>query len=104
MRATEQCIVRPTRNDRVTIHYSNLDRTPDGEALTGTSQSVWAQDDEASEAMLEEIIVTATRREMSPQDVPMAISAVGQEQIVNMDDYLRSIPSLSLIDGRLSGI
>ena len=73
-------------------------------ALTGTSQSVWAQDDEASEAMLEEVIVTATRREMSLQDVPMAISAVGQDQIerfgyTNMDDYFRSIPSLSLIDG-----
>ena len=68
------------------------------------SQSVWAQDSDASEAMLEEVIVTATRREMSLQDVPMAISAVGQDQIerlgiTNMDDYFRSIPSLSLIDG-----
>ena len=73
-------------------------------ALTGTSQSVWAQSGTASEAMLEEVIVTATRREMSLQDVPMAISAVGQDQIerlgiTNMDDYFRSVPSLSLIDG-----
>ena len=73
-------------------------------AFSGTSQSVWAQDGTASEAMLEEVIVTATRREMSLQDVPMAISAVGQDQIerlgiTNMDDYFRSVPSLSLIDG-----
>ena len=73
-------------------------------ALSGTTQSVWAQDSEASGVMLEEIIVTATRREMSLQDVPMAISAVGQDQIerlgiTNMENYFRSIPSLSLIDG-----
>lgn len=72
--------------------------------FSGTSQSVWAQSGTASEAMLEEVIVTATRREMSLQDVPMAISAVGQDQIerlgiTNMDDYFRSVPSLSLIDG-----
>ena len=73
-------------------------------ALSGTTQSAWAQDDDAADAMLEEVIVTATRREMSLQDVPMAISAVGQDQIeqlgiTNMENYFRSIPSLSLIDG-----
>ena len=73
-------------------------------ALSGTTQSAWAQDDDAADAMLEEVIVTATRREMSLQDVPMAISAVAQDQIeqlgiTNMENYFRSIPSLSLIDG-----
>ena len=73
-------------------------------ALSGTTQSVWAQDSEASGVMLEEIVVTATRREMSLHDVPMAISAIGQDQIerlgiTNMESYFRSIPSLSLIDG-----
>ena len=72
-------------------------------AFSGASQPAWAQDSEA-DGMLEEVIVTATRREMSLQDVPMAISAVGQDQIeqlgiTNMENYFRSIPSLSLIDG-----
>ena len=50
-------------------------------AFSDTSQTAWPQEDEASEAMLEEAIVTATSREMSLQDVPMANSALGQDQI-----------------------
>ena len=73
-------------------------------ALSGASPSAWAEDDEAGASAIEEVIVTATRRGQALSKVPLAISAVGQDEIermgyTNMDDYFRSLPSLSLIDG-----
>jgi iron complex outermembrane recepter protein len=52
---------------------------------------------------IEEIVVTAQKREESLSDVPMAISAVGADAIdkrnlVGMDDYLRTIPGVSMQD------
>jgi iron complex outermembrane recepter protein len=53
--------------------------------------------------VLEEIVVTAQKREESLSDVPMAISAIGGDSIdkrnlVGMDDYLRTIPGVSFQD------
>ena len=49
----------------------------------GASQTLLAQDDDVDGegAMLEEIIVTATKREMSIYDVPMAITAFTAESM-----------------------
>ncbi len=52
---------------------------------------------------LEEIIVTATKREESAQDIPMSIAVIRNQDIerrglVGMEDYLRSIPGVSQID------
>jgi len=49
---------------------------------------------------LEEIIVTATKREASVQDVPLAITAFGEQDIVrqgfkSLDDYVGQIPGLA---------
>ncbi|HUD96783.1 MAG TPA: hypothetical protein VMO24_04520, partial [Woeseiaceae bacterium] len=49
---------------------------------------------------LEEIIVTATKRQVSMQDVPLAITAFTDEDIVRqgfktLDDYVGQIPGLS---------
>jgi len=49
---------------------------------------------------LEEIIVTATKREASLQDVPLAITAFGEQDIVrqgfkSLDDYVGQIPGLA---------
>ena len=52
---------------------------------------------------IEEIVVTATKRAASLQDVPMSISALGGDEIARrgldeMDDYLRAVPGTAFID------
>lgn len=56
-----------------------------------------------SEWVLEEIVVTATKRSTGIQDTAMSISAVSGEAIdkrglVGMDDYLRTLPGVSMQD------
>ncbi|HET6630592.1 MAG TPA: TonB-dependent receptor [Woeseiaceae bacterium] len=63
-------------------------------AACGT-QVAYAQD-----AQLEEIVVTATKREASLQDVPLAITAFTEDDIVRqgfetIDDYVGKIPGLA---------
>lgn len=55
---------------------------------------------QAQDLAIEEIIVTATKRESSIQDVPMSIAAFGNDDIVRegfkqLDDYAGRIPALS---------
>ncbi|WP_181160168.1 TonB-dependent receptor domain-containing protein [Sandaracinobacter neustonicus] len=60
----------------------------------------------AEEAALEypEILVTATRRAVSVQEVPMAVTAIGEEQLERMGangfaDFYRSVPGLLFSEG-----
>lgn len=68
----------------------------------GTSQQVMAQgDDEADNVMLEEIVVTATKREESIFDVPIAITAFSQAQIeragiTDLVDIGKFVPNLNV--------
>ena len=55
---------------------------------------------EAQSQALDEIIVTATKREANVQDVPIAVTAFGEEDIVRqgfktLDDYIGQIPGLA---------
>jgi len=68
--------------------------------LMGLSTTVGAQQASSSPAGLEEIVVTATRREESIQAVPMSITAVTEVALENRAattffDYGSSIPNLS---------
>ncbi len=59
----------------------------------------------ASELVLEEIIVTATRRERSVQDISLAVSAYGAEQlelsgVTDINQLMRIAPSLMLTAGQ----
>jgi iron complex outermembrane receptor protein len=59
-----------------------------------------AQDNEPSSGGLEEVTVTAQRREQSLQDVPLAVTAFSSEQmetrhIVDTYDLVRNIPNLT---------
>jgi outer membrane receptor protein involved in Fe transport len=61
----------------------------------GTAQT-WAQD----EASLEEVIVTATKRAESLQDIPMAVTVMDEQRLEQMGaveffDYAISVPNLS---------
>lgn len=73
--------------------------------LALVSQLALAQttdEDMEKSATLEEIIVTANKREMDMQDLPQSIQAFTTEQIEklgfkNMQDYLKAIPSMSAV-------
>ncbi|MFT5140099.1 MAG: iron complex outermembrane receptor protein [Lysobacterales bacterium] len=66
-----------------------------------TAQQVRAQDDGAS--LLEEIIVTATRREQTVQDIPYNISAMSGDainllNIVDQAEMLRAMHGITVVD------
>jgi iron complex outermembrane recepter protein len=68
---------------------------------SGTAQSGSTQ--EIERLMLEEIVVTATKRLENVHDVPMSIAVIGDQDIerrglIGMEDYLRSIPGVNQID------
>jgi len=70
--------------------------------MSGGTQLALAQDD-SNEMILEEIIVTATRREQSIQDIPYNISAVSGDmiegfQILTNEELMRAIPGVSMVD------
>lgn len=78
-----------------------------GYALTST-QTAWSQqqNQNASEG-LEEIVVTATRREQNLQDVPLAVVAytgemLERQNIENMEDLKAVVPNL-VVAGNLGG-
>lgn len=55
-------------------------------------------------ALLEEIVVTATRREMKASEIPFNISAITGDEIeeanlVDMQDLLRAMPGVTVADG-----
>jgi iron complex outermembrane receptor protein len=52
---------------------------------------------------LQEILVTATKREESPQKIPISVTAISGQDLqdrnaVNFDDYARTVPGLSFTD------
>ena len=62
---------------------------------------------QVSSALIEEVVVTAQKREESVQDVPIAISAMSQNQldalnVKNTDDLLKAFPNLSVKPGGAS--
>ena len=68
----------------------------------GVAQAV-AEESEDIEWALEEIVVTATKREVGLQDAPIAVSALSSELIekrnlVGMSDYLSTLPGVSMQD------
>ena len=57
----------------------------------------------AQEGMLEEVIVTATRRSESIQDIPLNITALGsdlieRERLSDLSDVARRVPGMTLVD------
>lgn len=70
-------------------------------AIATMSVTAVAQETQ-SDGALDEIIVTATKREMNLQDIPQSIQAFSEEDIdklglTNMADYMKAIPSLSTV-------
>jgi len=62
-----------------------------------------AQEADDSDYALEEIIVTATKRDVSMQDIPATIQAITQESLAamgakGMEDYARFVPSVNVVN------
>ena len=66
-------------------------------AGTGGAQA----ESDAEDARLEEVIVTATKRDLNLQDTPLSVTAITDEEITlqrldNFEDYVGQIPGLAL--------
>ncbi|MEC9284846.1 MAG: TonB-dependent receptor plug domain-containing protein, partial [Pseudomonadota bacterium] len=66
-------------------------------AGTGGAQA----ESDADDARLEEVIVTATKRDLKLQDTPLSVTAITDEEITlqrldNFEDYVGQIPGLAL--------
>ncbi|MGI9236634.1 MAG: TonB-dependent receptor [Woeseiaceae bacterium] len=73
-------------------------------AVAGHAEEARAQDDGAREGGLEEITVTARKREQSLQDVSASVQAITGDDLkrrglLNLEDTIRMIPSMSSIGG-----
>ncbi len=71
-------------------------------AFSASSPGVWAQD-EAGNYAIEEVVVTARKREESIADVPIAITALTDQNIVDMSarkigDFLQVAPGVNSLD------
>ena len=72
-------------------------------AALGIASPVYAQPVSEDGTPLEEIVVTATRREASVQDIPFNIVALGpdaleQQRITNLSEFARAVPGLYVAD------
>jgi iron complex outermembrane recepter protein len=82
-------LVRPA-NAQQTANRSQVSAPPSAKPLTDGDS-------------LQEVLVTATKREESVQRIPVAVTAVSGEDLenrnaINFDDYARSVPDLSFTD------
>ncbi|MBL8270212.1 TonB-dependent receptor, partial [Steroidobacter sp.] len=80
-------------------------RTPSGVLLIRAAPAERSSSaaDKTENDVLYEIVVTAQKRSESIQDVPMSISAYGQDamekrNLVDMNDFLRTMPGVNFID------
>jgi len=74
-------------------------------APSGLFAQTGSEEDEGEMGLLEEVIVTAQRREQTLMEVPMAISAFSGEQLAqlqadNLDSLQGAVPNLNLVQGR----
>ena len=63
-----------------------------------------AQAQQPDEGKLDEVVVSALKRDESLQDVPLSIQAIGQEQLTNLkvetfDDYVKFLPNVAFQSG-----
>ena len=90
------------RNTR-SFQLSTLSVAVTSALFTGIPAAQAQVTDPAPQTVREEVIVTATRREESVQDIPINITAVGASQIEsqrleNLVDISRRVPGLTVVD------
>ena len=77
-----------------------LTGAPFAGAILAASPVVQAQQTQETNMGLEEVVVTALKREQSLQDVPLSIQAIGTERLQDLgvkgfDDFVKYLPSVS---------
>ncbi len=76
---------------------------PGGRSAERSNVSSRGESEDDNSSRIQEITVTATKREERAQDVPMSIAVIGNQEIerrglIGMEDYLHSIPGVNQID------
>ncbi len=97
---------RKTKSDHSRAQSSNriFSMTPLATAVVaaiGSTGTAMAQQEDNSAVVLDEIIVTGTKREMNVQDVPQSIDVLSGVELSKMgakdlQDTLRALPSVNL--------
>ena len=72
-------------------------------AVSAAAAGVPVAQAQAQENALEEVVVTATKRSVNLQDIPLSITAIGADTITRQnlrtfDDYIGQIPSLNVVN------
>jgi outer membrane receptor protein involved in Fe transport len=86
------------RSKSLKLSRTTLSGVPLASAVLAALNPAFAQD-QAESGQLGELVVTAQKREESLQDVPLSITALGGEQldqlnIVDFEDYVKYLPSV----------
>ena len=76
-----------------------------GAGISGVSRAQTAPQSDSNAGALETIVVTAQKREESLKDVPMSVTALGGEELEELQardfaDYAALVPGLSLASGQ----
>ncbi len=102
---TAQYLVPLLRNREEMMIKLNLRSALLGSAAAAVGMACWA---ESAQAQLDEIVVTATKRERSLQDVPVSVSAFSAEAlqlsgVTNIESLQTTVPGFSVQTSQSSG-
>ncbi len=84
---------------RLSIAIASVLAAPAGVAVAQVEDQM---DEDIPGSLLEEVIVTATKRAENLQDIPQSIQAISEQTLIisgmqSMEDYVRFIPSMSIV-------
>lgn len=98
----------PTATHEPSSHFASdairiAQVAPDAGARDAVANGDRERSDAGSPGKLEEIVVSAQKREERLQDVPISIAVITNQEIerrgfIGMEDYLRSVPGVNQID------
>jgi outer membrane receptor protein involved in Fe transport len=94
--------LRDFRSERYSLAAAVKRALPYAGVMLASTGVVQAQ--QADEGKLDEVVVSAMKRDESLQDVPLSIQAIGQEQLTNLkvetfDDYVKFLPNVAFQSG-----
>lgn len=78
----------------------NFQRTKMNQAVVAAIVSMTAGQAAADQNVIEEVVVTATKRSASMQDIPIAVQAMTEntlkeQNVTSFEDYVKYLPSVT---------